>query len=180
MKSKISLSVLVICLIFVLVGCSGVVSPINEATEPTANFQETISSLDTPEKLSDWMLKNIKYESHYGLSVGRLSPEEIFESKCGCCAEFAIFACAVLEYHGYETEIFTISVASDPSKGHAVCAYHSSSLLNIINVGRIEGPYQTYQDIAFDLNKDWSEYHLYYSWSTYQELGYPDEFVYRE
>ena len=63
MKSKISLSVLVICLIFVLVGCSGVVTP------TTASFQETISSLDTPEKLSDWMLKNIEYESHYEIWV---------------------------------------------------------------------------------------------------------------
>ena len=180
MKSKISLSVLVICLIFVLVGCSGVVIP------TTASFQETISSLDTPEKLSDWMLKNIEYESHYEIWVEtgimyRATPEEIFESKCGCCAEFAIFACAVFEYHGYETEIFTISVASDPSKGHAVCVYQSSSLLYIINVGRIEGPYQTYQDIAFAYHKDWSQYRLYYSWITFREQhGYPDEVVYRE
>jgi len=169
------LLVFIVFLIFALVGCSGIVTP------TTTSFQETISSLDTPEKLSDWMLKNIEYESHYETGINyRLTPEEIFESKCGCCAEFAIFACAVLEYHGYETEIFTISVASDPSKGHAVCVYQSSNLLNIVNVGRIEGPYQTYQDIAFTLNKDWSEYHLYYSWSTFQELGYPDEFVYRE
>ena len=185
MKSKISLSVLVICLIFVLVGCSGVVTPINEETETTANFQETISLLDTPEKLSDWMLKNIKYESHYETWVEtgvnyRASPEEIFESKCGCCAEFAIFACAFLEYHGYEAEIFSISVASDPSKGHAVCAYQYSGLLYIINVGRIEGPYQTYRDIAFALNKDWSTYHFYDSWSAYQQLAHPAEIVYRE
>jgi len=153
MKSKISLSVLVICLIFVLVGCSGVVTP------TTASFQETISSLDTPEKLSDWMLKNIEYESHYEIWVETgvqyiASPEEIFESKCGDCADFAVFACAVLEYHGYETEILGIEVASDPSKGHAVCVYQSSSLLYIISVDRIEGPYQTYQDIAFAYHKD--------------------------
>jgi len=175
MKSKISLSVLVSCLIFVLVGCSGVVTP------TTASFQETISLLDTPEKLSNWMLKNIKYESHYETGINyRLSPEEIFESKCGCCAEFAIFACAVLEYHGYEAEIFSISVASDPSKGHAVCAYQYSGLRYIINVGRIEGPYQTYRDIAFALNKDWTEYHFYDSWSAFQELAHPAEIVYRE
>ncbi len=185
MKSKISLSVLVICLIFVLIGCPGVVTPINEAPETTADFQETISSLDTPEKLSDWMLKNIKYESHYEIWVETgvqyiASPEEIFESKRGGCADFAVFACAVLEYHGYETEILGISIASDPSKGHAVCVYHSPSLLYTINVGRIEGPYQTYRDIAFAHHKDWSRYRLYYSWSTYQELGYPDEVVYRE
>ena len=179
MKSKISLSVLVICLIFILVGCSGVLTP------TTASFQETINSLDTPEKLSDWILKNIEPESHYEIWVETgvqyiASPEEIFESKLGDCADFAVFACAVLEYHGYETEILGISVASDPSRGHAVCVYHSSSLLYIISVGRIEGPYQTYQDIAFALNKDWSEYRIYDSWSTFQELGYPDEVVYRE
>lgn len=185
MKSKISLLILVICLIFVLVGCSGVISPITEATETTANFQETISSLDTPEKLSGWMLKNIEFESSYEIWVETgvqyiASPEEIFESKCGCCAEFAVFACAVLEHHGYEAEILGIYVASDPSQGHAVCVYQSSNLLYIINVGWIEGPYQTYQDIAFALNKDWSHYRLYYSWTTFQELGYPDEVVYRE
>ena len=181
MKRKVFLVVLFLILAVFLVSCgSGIVTP------TTTSFQETISSLDTPEKLSDWMLKNITYESgHYEVWVEtgimyRATPEEIFESKCGCCAEFAIFACAVLEYHGHETKIFGISVASDPSQGHAVCVYRSSSLLYIINVGRIEGPYQTYRDIAFALNKDWSEYYLYYSWSTYQELGYPDEFFYRE
>lgn len=178
MKSKISLLVLVICLIFVLVGCSGVVTPI------PASYQETISSLDTPEKLSDWMLKNIKYESDYEIWLETgvhyiASPEEIFASKCGCCADFAVFACAILEYHGYKAEILGIEVWSDLSRGHAVCVYHSSSLLYIINVGWIEGSYQTYQEIAFDYNKNWSKYRLYYSWETYQKLGYPDVVVYR-
>ena len=169
--------------------CSGDVIPVSppppERTVTMVEFQENISSLDTPEKLSEWMIDNIEYESHYetwketGVNY-RASPEEILESKVGCCAEFAIFACSVLEHHGYEAEILTIAVESDPSKGHGLCVCHSSGSLYTISVGRIEGPYQTYEDIAFDHHKDWSKYSIYYSWGVYQKLGYPGEVVYRE
>ncbi|MFC1955073.1 transglutaminase-like domain-containing protein [Chloroflexota bacterium] len=165
-----------------------VTSPITSPAptiEVSAEFQEILSSLNSPQKLSQWMMDNIKYESHYELwketGVQYIDPpDETFENRVGSCGEFAVFACYVLKYHGLEAEILGITVESDPSKGHAVCVYQSSGSLYTINVGRIEGPFETYEDIAFDHHKDWSKYKIYYSWGDYQKQGYPDEVVYRE
>jgi len=159
--------------------------PPPQTIEVSAEFRETLSLLDSPQKLSRWMMDNIKYESGYELwketGVQYIAaPDETFENRVGSCAEFAVFACYVLEYHGLEAEILRITVESDPSKGHAVCVYQSSGSLYTINVGRIEGPFETYEDIAFDHHKDWSRYKIYYSWGDYQKQGYPDEVVYRE
>ncbi len=152
--------------------------------EASADFLETVNSLDDPQKLSRWLQDNIQYESHYEIwketGVNYIAtPEEIFENKAGCCAEFAVFACYVLQHHGQEAKILRIAVESDMSKNHGVCVYPSSGSLYIMNVGRIEGPFQTYEDIALDHHEDWSEYGLYNSWETYQQLKKPDEIVYR-
>ena len=157
----------------------------SEAIEDSADFQETVNLLDNPQKLSQWMLDNIRYESHYEIwketGVNYIAtPGEIFENKAGCCAEFAVFACYVLQYHGYEAKILQIKVETDISKNHTVCTYQSSDAICTINVGRIEGPFQTYEDIAFDHHQDWSEYGLHHSWENYQQLRQPDETVYRE
>lgn len=162
-----------------------VTSPPSQTTETSADFQETVSLLNTLQKLSQWMINNIKYESHYEIYKETgvqyiASPEETFNSRAGCCAEFAVFAHYVLGCHGYDAKILRIVVESNPSKNHVVCAYESSGSLYTINVGRIEGPYQTYEDIAFNHDKDWSQYDIHYSWMNYQQLGRPDEVVYRE
>ena len=154
-------------------------------TSYTAEFREKLSSLDTPQKLSQWMLNNINLESHYErwkeTGVNYIAPpEETFENRVGCCAEFAVFACYVLRYHGYDAKILRIAVESNPSKNHAVCVYPSSGSLYTINVGRIEGPFQTYEDIAFDHDKDWSEYDVYYSWEKFQQTRPPDKVIHRK
>ena len=162
-----------------------VVGTYSETIEDSADFQETVNLLDNPQKLSQWMLDNIRYESHYEewkeTGVNYIAtPEEIFNDKAGCCAEFAVFACYVLQHHDYDSKILRIAVESDPSRNHGVCVYQLSGSLYIMNVGRIEGPFQTYEDIAFDHHQDWSEYGLHHSWENYQQLRQPNETVYRE
>ncbi|MGB2813816.1 MAG: transglutaminase-like domain-containing protein [Dehalococcoidales bacterium] len=160
-------------------------SPPAKTIEISAELKETVNSLDDPQKLSRWLLDNIQYESHYEIwketGVNYIAtPEEIFNDKAGCCAEFTVFACYVLQHHGYEAKTLRIAVESDPSKNHGVCVYQSSDSLYIMNVGRIEGPFQTYEDIAFDHHQDWSQYDLHHSWENYQQLKKPDEVVYRD
>lgn len=166
--------------------CSGDVTPVipppPEPTETTPEFQEAISLLDNPEKLSQWMTENLNYDLQWRgwlTSKGRPSPEMLLGHK-GASSHFAMFACAALEHHGYETEILSIAVQSFPSKGHTLCVYHHAGSLYTINVCQIKGPYETYEEIAFDHHKDWSRYSLYYSWGNYQKWGYPDEVFYRE
>jgi hypothetical protein len=150
--------------------------------EGTAEFQETVISLDSPEKLSQWMIENIKVESYYeqekesGASYTS-PPDETFETRSGNCRVFAVFACYVLQYHDYEAEILTIKVASDESMNHVVCVYHSDGSLYVINNGRMEGPYRNYEDIASAHHEDWSSYEIHRSWDKYQKMGPPDKVV---
>lgn len=151
--------------------------------EGSPEFQETVSSLNSPEKLSQWMIDNIQYESHYEhyevTGINYIAPpDETFETKLGCCAEFSVFACYVLQFHNYQAETFSIKVESDESRNHVVCVYHSDDLLYSIDNGRIKGSYETYEDIASDYYPFWSEYDIHYSWDKKQKLGPPDKVVY--
>ncbi len=156
-----------------------------QTIEVSAEFQETINLLDSPQKLSQWMIENIKSESYYerekesGTSYTP-TPQETFEARSGNCRVFAVFACYILQYHDYEAEILSIKVESDESMNHVVCVYRSDGSLYVINNGRMEGPYQNYEDIAFAHHEDWSSYGIHYSWDKYQKMDYPDEVVYRE
>jgi len=121
--------------------------------------------------------KSIQYESHYEryeeTGVNYIaSPEETFNNKVGCCAEFAVFARYVLQHHGYDAKILSIRVESKPWKGHAVCVYESSDWLYTINVGR--------EDIGFDHERDWSGYRVYPSCEDFQQCGRPDKVVHRK
>jgi len=153
--------------------------------EGTAEFQETVISLDTPEKLSSWMVENIIGESTYeheketGVIYTPL-PDEVYEIKRGNCRAFAVFACYILQYHGYEAKMLGIKVDSDESMNHVVCAYAHDSLLYAINNGWIEGPYHTYEEIASNHHEDWSRYEIHCSWYKYQKLEPPDEVIYED
>ena len=153
--------------------------------EGTAEFRETVSSLDNPEKLSQWMIENIKGESYYerekesGVSYTP-PPDETFETRSGNCRVFAVFACYVLQYHGYDAEVLSIKVASDESMNHAVCVYRSDDSLYVINSGRMEGPYQNYEDISSAYHEGWSSYEIHYSWDKYQKMGPPDKVIDRK
>jgi len=153
-------------------------------TATSSEFQETISSLDSPQKLSQWMIENIKGESYYERekeSGTRYTPtpQETFEARSGNCRVFAVFACYILQYHGYEAEILGIKVESDERMNHVVCVYRSDGSLYVMNNGRMEGPYQNYEDIAFAHHEGWSSYEIHYSWESYQQLKRPDEIVHR-
>jgi len=152
--------------------------------DSTDEFKECIISLDNPRKLSDWMVSNIKSESYYEqwkeTGVYYIAtPDEIFETRCGNCAVFATFALYALQYHGYKAEALSIKVESDQRFNHVVCVYHADGSLYTVNSGRIQGPYQSYEDIASDHHEGWSRYEIHYSWDKFQNLGPPDKVVHR-
>ena len=152
---------------------------------PIWTFEEVVGALDTPKKLSQWMVKNITSESWYEREkktgvIYNPSPEETFETRSGNCRVFAVFACYILQHHGYEAEILTIKVASDERKNHVVCVYtNSNGSFYTINNGQLQGPFQTYEDIAFDHHPDWSKYTIHHSWEDYQKSKGPDKTGYR-
>jgi hypothetical protein len=158
---------------------TAVMSPTTEVLI-SPEFQDIINALDTPQGLSQWMISNIQMVSRYeqfletGIVVIAL-PEETFNSRVGNCLDTAIFACYILECHGYTAEIFSIKVSSDQSRNHAVCLYHLDGDLYIIDDRVIKGPYTDFESIASAYYDAWSSYEIRDSWETAYENEPPDE-----
>ncbi|MEW5767791.1 MAG: hypothetical protein AB1797_09220 [bacterium] len=81
------------------------------------SFQETISQLDTPEKVAWYAGNYFEYESTPNKFC---EPEEIFNLKKGACDDQMGFQAYALSRHGYEAYILQ-QVTVD--FGHAICLY---------------------------------------------------------
>jgi hypothetical protein len=82
---------------------------------------------DTPEKLSAWLRRNIKYvEEEEGKDVWQ-DPIVTFRTRTGDCDDYAVLAQAVLRRQGYEAIIVAVSAwegyRRDLKEEHAVCAF---------------------------------------------------------
>ena len=159
-------------------------APAFEEIIDSPEFSELVNSLSNPELLSVWMSNNLQGISRYeeyketGINI-TTTPDETFQNRMGNCSDMSIFACYVLQYHGHQTEILSIKIESDESRNHAVCVYHHDDLLYIINNGRIEGPFQSYEEICIHHDDNWSSYEIRYSWVKAQKFGPADKVVYR-
>jgi len=63
-------------------------------------FLTVVESLDTPEKICDYMKENFTFKTH---CLYAPDPYTFWKSKEGDCNDFATFATFVAHYHGYET-----------------------------------------------------------------------------
>jgi len=83
-----------------------------QRSEPSPEFVQAITELDTPEKLQSYM------EEHFILDRSHIespaySPEEFFYEKRGDVRDFCVFSSYVLEQHGYEAKILWFIYTSD-------------------------------------------------------------------
>jgi len=93
------LSVLVILLILILVGCGSF--NLNGWVWPEdLDFIITIEGLKTPQEISDYMIDNFTYELH---DLWTPSPYALWKTGKGDCNDFATFGVFVAHWHGYET-----------------------------------------------------------------------------
>jgi len=69
-------------------------------------FLAVVESLDTPEKICDYMKENFTYKTHYLYAP---DPFTFWKLREGDCNDFADFARFVANYHGYETYQILIS-----------------------------------------------------------------------
>jgi hypothetical protein len=122
-------------------------------------------------------------ESHYSTDPAYvfsiLTPQKVYELGKGACNEFSVFACYVLQQHGFDAKIFVIKVQSNPEKNHAICLYLANNQMWTINNGSIMGPFADYQSIALRHDSAWSSYQIYNTWQKFQLLGAPDLIVQR-
>lgn len=82
----------------------------------TDKFEETVSGLDTPKKLVEYMEENFDHwknrEDITSHEYRPYLPEEFFRVEVGTCSNFAIFASYVLDQQGYEVDMLYYRAAS--------------------------------------------------------------------
>lgn len=156
--------VLVLVLAFCCAGC-GITKNISEAEDPeitptTTSYTTTAASLNTPQKIFDWMLVNIHYNIDQSLNDEFRPAEVTYERRSGDCDDYALFAQTILTSHGYETEILSIF---NRERGHAICVWRERdgtyNYLSNINIYYIHAG--SYAEIAAAVYKDWDYYQIY-------------------
>lgn len=96
-------------------------------------FEETVSALDTPEKVASYLTQFFYYYSED--SPTPQTPRETFEKKWGDCDDQARFASFVLTQHGYEAYVLTYF---GRRVAHGICVYKDRiGKWNSIEFGRI-------------------------------------------
>jgi transglutaminase-like putative cysteine protease len=82
-----------------------------------------------PAQLSDWMYKNISYDTDdkkYKREYVQ-TPEETIKTKSGDCADMAILAYAVLTKQGHDSRVVGITANGNTwgnVRGHSICVFY--------------------------------------------------------
>jgi hypothetical protein len=126
-----------------------------------ANYREAVRVLNTPEKLSEWMLENLCYDSMYGKEHAPLEPEELFVNRSGNCGDFAAFAFDILRKNGFSPLIMALQISLNDPNNHAVCVFKRNGKYFIINNGILQGPFGSYEEILRAHQKNWWRYLLF-------------------
>ncbi len=92
--------------------------------EDDLEFMAVVKGLDTPQKISDYMMENFEYELH---DLWTPSPYFLWKRGKGDCNDFATFGAFVANYHNYETYLIKIFYKGTYKK-HALAVYVEEEL----------------------------------------------------
>lgn len=143
---QILLRVMLLVLPLLLTGCAGQNDTTSSQTQNN-NFDEIVSSLDTPQKLSDFMEKYFSYQERGGCRA--YTPQQFFELQEGDCKDYAAFSSLVLSKHGYDAEMLCFNLYDEEgvkSSGHAVTVFKVDDSLKYISLCTIR-PASSIQDV---------------------------------
>jgi hypothetical protein len=117
-------------------------SPTLTPTATAATLSEAVQHLDTPEKLSAFLLENITFTEHGGcLSYW---PDIFYKKREGNCKDYSTFASYVLAQHGYcARRIVYTFYRNGVRLGHEVAAYEVDGQTWIMSNGLISGPFDS-------------------------------------
>ena len=164
---KIILSILVLIL---LTGCgifdlNGFITPDDE------EFITLVKELDTPQKISDYMIENFDYKAY---DFTTLSPYELFLYKKGDCDIFAIFGQYIAYCHSYKT--FTIHIFDSSFYSHYVAVYDEDIYYSITDNQYYYFGFENFKEIVEDVCrrrfKVWTKYIVYDYWNNVEEEIY--------
>jgi len=123
---------------------------------------------DTPEKLSAWLRRNIRYvtdKEKHGVKDHWQTAGETLRDRTGDCDDFAILARAVLRLQGYNAKLLSVTqwvgYRRDLKKSHMVCAVEIEGVYWHIGNWKMEACGILLSDVADKVYPDakiWMEY----------------------
>ena len=161
--------ILLILISILLTGCG--IFDLNGWIYPDdGEFLAVVESLNTPQKISDYMLENFTYKAY---DFTALSPYELFLYKIGDCDIFAKFGEFIANSHGYET--FTIHIFDGSFYSHYVAVYNEDIWYSITDNQYYYFGFENFKEIVEDVCrrrfKVWSRYIVYDYWNNEIETG---------
>ena len=128
-------------------------------------FLALIQELDTPEKISNYMLENFTYEIHDFYSP---DPHTLYLTKKCDCNDFSTFGIFIADYHGYET--FQIKIYDNTLYQHYVAVYNEDIWYSITDNQYYYFGFDNFKEIVdydcYIRNKVWTKYIVYDYWNN--------------
>jgi hypothetical protein len=87
--------------------------------EDDLEFMTMVKELDTPQKISDYMMSNFTYKEH---KIYAPDPYTLWKTEKGDCNDFSTFGVFIAHWHGYETYQIEIYY-SGTIKKHWIAVY---------------------------------------------------------
>ena len=157
--------ILLITMVCLLLSGCGIYNLDNFVTPNDTEFMAVVESLDTPEKIGDYMMENFIYKAY---DFTALSPYELFIYKKGDCDIFAKFGVFIADYHGYGT--FTIQIFDGGFYSHYVAVYNEDIWYSITDGRYYSFGYDDFKEIVNVAcqrrNKEWTKYIVYDYWNN--------------
>ena len=105
--------------------------------EPPSEFSQLAGTLSTPDAVARFMQRHFRYTEdidQFGQADYWQTPEEMLKNREGDCEDFALFAKAALEKHGYQVLLFSIY---SEKQAHTVAVYWKDGEKGIFDLDRI-------------------------------------------
>ena len=160
------LLIIMVCLL--LSGC-GIYDLDNFVTPNDTEFIAVIDSLDTPEKICQYMQDNFIYKYH---SIYDPDPYTLWQTKKGDCNDMATFGTWVANYHRYTTYQIQIFF-KDLQFTHYVAIYdEGNSKYSITNDQFFDFWFYNFEDIV-DYSSDLAQI----EWTKYKVFDYDNNMI---
>lgn len=164
------LVLILLILVIILSGCSSVSNLRNFNLPDDLEFLELVESLDTPEKICNYMRENFIYKAHCFYAP---DPYTLWKIKEGDCNDFADFARFIANYHGYETYGILICF-KDTFIRHVLAVFVENNKLTYLDN---KAYYPIYVDTFEEIVSYCISYTTEYEYKSYKVYDYENNLI---
>ncbi|MFW6128514.1 MAG: transglutaminase-like domain-containing protein [Halobacteriota archaeon] len=118
--------------------CLGCSQPESQQSDDN-EFTQIVKSLDTPQKLRDFMRKYFSLEERGGCYA--YPPQQFFDLRKGDCKDYSAFSSYVLSKHGYDAQMLCFDLYNDEgvkTTGHVVTVFWVDGELKYMSLYHID------------------------------------------